>query len=243
MRCLQVPARPEREPQEPRCRGAEPWSSAGARSSVRRACRTVPGTSPRTRARAERYSSIAPGRRRYSSSSATTISAGRGRGSLTGELLPPPATVRRPAVGPQLPRARRRTAVPRQRAKLSMGLTRTTSSGSPAALEPAMHRGLLPGPAHGRDRQLDQVRRPAEILGGQRVADGLRTARRSAGTTRWPAGAGPAPGRAARRAAAPAARRQTDGGSDTTGGGHPAGPGTGSPAPAPPAWPCRRPAR
>ena len=39
-------------------------------------------------------------------------------------------------------------------------------------LEPATHHGLLPGPAHGRDRQLDQVRRPPEISGGQRVADG-----------------------------------------------------------------------
>ena len=36
-----------------------------------------------------------------------------------------------------------------------------------------MHRGFLPGYAHGRDRQLDQVRRAPEIFGGQRVADGL----------------------------------------------------------------------
>ena len=35
-----------------------------------------------------------------------------------------------------------------------------------------MHRGFLPGYAHGRDRPLDQVRRLVEIPGGQRVADG-----------------------------------------------------------------------
>ena len=40
-------------------------------------------------------------------------------------------------------------------------------------LKPALHRGFLPGPAHGRDRQLNQVRRAPEIPGGQRVPDGL----------------------------------------------------------------------
>ena len=39
-------------------------------------------------------------------------------------------------------------------------------------LEPATHRGLVSAPAHRWDRQLDQVRRSPEILGGQRVTDG-----------------------------------------------------------------------
>src|SRR6266540_5066880 len=44
-------------------------------------------------------------------------------------------------------------------------------------LEPAKHRGFLSTPAHGWHGQLDQVRRPLEILSGQRVADriGRRT--------------------------------------------------------------------
>ena len=76
--------------------------------------------------------------------------------------------------------------------------------------------------------QLDQVGRPVEVAGGQRVADRLATARRSrsyqslarrcsSGDLR----------RAARRAGAPAARRRTGGGSGTTGAGRRAGRGTG----------------
>src|SRR5919112_1892277 len=38
-------------------------------------------------------------------------------------------------------------------------------------LEPAKQGGLLSTPAHARPCQLDQVRRPLEILGGQRVLD------------------------------------------------------------------------
>ena len=110
-------------------------------------------------------------------------------------------------------------------------------------LEPATQRGLLPAPAHGRDRQLDQVRRPLEVLGGQRVADRLgRLAVLLVPRARPPVQLRNV-GRAARPAGAPAARRRRGGGSDTTGGGRRAGPGTGSPAPAPPAWPCRRPGR
>ena len=45
VRCLQVPARPEREPQKPRCRRpGTRWSSSAHRSSARRACLTVPGS-------------------------------------------------------------------------------------------------------------------------------------------------------------------------------------------------------
>ena len=89
------------------------WSSAGESSSARRACRTVPGPSPRTRAWAARYSSITAGRRRNSSSSTTTISAA-GAWVPDGYLSPRPATARRPAAGPQRPRTRRQPATPRQ---------------------------------------------------------------------------------------------------------------------------------
>ena len=116
-------------PRNPAAPARTPWSSVSARSSVRRACRTVPGTSPRTRARAERYSSIAPGRRRYSSSSATTISPGGARD-------PAPVAA---ASSSHRSASRSRTSTSSgsppvssapATAKLSIGLTRTTSSGS-----------------------------------------------------------------------------------------------------------------
>ena len=54
---------------------------------------------------------------------------------------------------------------------LSTGLTRITSSGS-ASSQPRSVASCRSLP-HRRDRQLDQVRRPLEILAGQRVADRL----------------------------------------------------------------------
>ena len=67
-----------------------------------------------------------------------------------------------------------------------------------------------------------------------------RPARRSRRTRRSPAGAARHDVRRLARPAGPAARRRRGGGSGTTGAGRRAGPGTGCPAPAPRAWPCRR---
>jgi hypothetical protein len=87
----------------------------------------------------------------------------------------------------------------------------------------------------------------AEFLADLRHLDAqLRGTRKKLGAaraTRSPAGAAQERRRAARPAGARAGHRRRAGDSGTTGGGHQAGPGTGSPAPAPPAWPCRRPGR
>ena len=110
-------------------------------------------------------------------------------------------------------------------------------------LDPATHRALLPAPPHRRNRSLDQVRRSSEVLGWPARGGSPRTARRSPRTTRSPAGAGQERRRAARPADAPAERQRRAGDSDTTGGGRPAGPGTGSPRSSatslalPPSWP------
>ena len=93
--------------------------------------------------------------------------------------------------------------------------------------------------AHRRDRELDQVGRSGEVPAGHRVADRLGPFAVAARTSRSPADAARARGRAARRAGAPGARRRRGGDSDTTGAGRRAGRGTGSLDRAPPAWPCR----
>src|SRR5690348_7415412 len=143
------------------------WSSSSARSIARWACLMVPGASPRARACPARYSSIVAGRRRYSSSSATTISA---------EVSWGPS--RWPVAGSSHRSASRRrslrcpAAYQQDPGKLSTehrpGLDHVVGE----HLEPATQPGLLPGPAHCRDRELDQVRRSLEIPGSQRVADG-----------------------------------------------------------------------
>ena len=138
-----------------------------------------------------------------------------------------PATVRRPAAGASTPSSSPLASNAAANADAEHGPDADQLVGN--RLEPAHAPWLPAGPAHGRDRQLDQVRRALEIPAGQRVADRLGRLAVLLRTTRSPAGAGPAPGRAARRAGAPAGRRRTDGGSDTTGGGRRAGPGTGSP--------------
>ena len=129
-----------------------------------------PARSPRARASAARYSSIPPGRRRNSASSATIIPGPAGADPHRG--LPGPASARRlrsrPSTPSSWPPARSAPAHP----TLSTGRTRITSSGS--ARSQPWTVGLLPGPAHGGDGQLDQVGRPPEIPGGQRVPDRRR---------------------------------------------------------------------
>ena len=106
-------------------------------------------------------------------------------------------------------------------------------------VDPLAQRGLLPVAAQLGDRQLDQVGRPLDVAGGQRVPD-----RRH----RLPGLVVPAAGapvqlarrRRARRAGASGARRRTGGGSGTSAAGRRAGRGTGWPGPAAPASPCRR---
>ena len=110
-------------------------------------------------------------------------------------------------------------------------------------LQPAPQRRLAPVPAHGRHLQLHQGGRAPRSPRRPWRAGSPRPGRRSIRTSRWPAGAAPAPGRAARRAAAPAARRRTGGGSGTTAGGRRAGPGTGSAVEVLQHGPARRPAR
>ena len=110
-------------------------------------------------------------------------------------------------------------------------------------LQPAEHATSCRPLRMAGHRPLDQVRRPLEVLAGQRVADRLGPfAVLLVPVARPPVQLGRR-GRAARPAGAPAARRQRDGDSDTTGGGRRAGPGTGSPRSRassmalPPSWP------
>ena len=146
-----------------------------------------------------------------------------------------PATPRRAGAGPRRPRTPRSTSTlrcspPRARAgpePRRRGWPRASSGSWPPACSCAG-----PGsPARPDPLPARRPRRPAR--GGSPPM-----ARRSARTTRWPAGAAQGRRRAAHPAGAPAARPRRAGDSDTTGGGRQAGPGTGSLAPAPPAWPC-----
>ena len=107
-------------------------------------------------------------------------------------------------------------------------------------LEPAAQRGLLPRPGAGPAGPARRGPPPARSRRRPARGGSPRPARRCARTSRSPAGAGRGPRRAARRAGGRAARRRRGGGSGTTGGDRRAGPGTGSPAPEPPASPCRR---
>ena len=242
VRGLEIPARPGREPQQRRLPQPRPrWSSSATRSSARRACVTVPATSPRTRARAARYSSIAAGRRRNSSSSTTTIAAAGAWRSVTGirRRVQPPLGVPQACLD-ALELAARQQRPDEPDAEHRPDPDHLVGQRLEPADAPSASCRLL---AHGRDRQLDQVRRPLEVLGGQRVADRLgRLAVLLVPRARPPVQVGERR-RAARPAGAPAARRRRGGGSGTTGGGRRAGPGTGCRAPAPPAWPCRRPGR
>ena len=168
---LQIPARPEREPRAvplPKRGGGGPRS--GARSSARRACRTVPGD-------------IAPGQsqpgavqldRRREAAEFLLVGDDhlrrRDLRSLTAACrwFQPPFGVPQPALDSlELADSQQRPG----KANAEHGPDTDQFVGE--HLEPATQRGLLPGPAHGRDRQLDQVRRSLEIPGGQRVADGL----------------------------------------------------------------------
>ncbi len=173
VRRRQVPARPEREPQQsPRRRPGRGGRPSGASSSAWRACRTVPAQIAVSQGQG---GPVHRDRRRAGggtrSSSTTTISADGGLSAADGYLWPRPATARRPAARPRRRRARRRDSSAPAKPTLSTGLARTTSSGS--AFSQPRTVGLLPAPAHGRDGQLDQVRRALEVPGGQRVADRL----------------------------------------------------------------------
>ena len=103
------------------------WSSSGARSSVRRAYVTVPGTSPR--ARASRAIAIVAGRWRNTSSSTTTIAAAGASGRPRISAV----------VSSHRSASRSRSSTPSRSpldsntwayATLSTGLQRSTSSGS-----------------------------------------------------------------------------------------------------------------
>src|ERR1039457_4567406 len=129
VRSLQVPVPPGRKPKNPDAEARPRWSSSGERSSARRACRTVPGASPRAMARAARYTSIAAGRRRYSSSLAATISASgpcRPSWGAVGAASHRSASRSRSSTPSSSPVVSNAPA----KATLSTGLSRTSSSGS-----------------------------------------------------------------------------------------------------------------
>ena len=146
-----------RAPGAPAAAARARWSSSG--SEVER----PPGVAARCRPHRPApgpgrhgTAAIAPGRRRNSSSSTTTISAGR-----AGDPVPVAAVA-----SSHRSASRRRASTPSSSppvssapayGQLSTGLTADQLVGE--RLEPAEHRGLLPGPAHGRHGQLDQVRR------------------------------------------------------------------------------------
>ena len=147
VRCLQIPTRPGGEPQERRRRSApemvvlgdEVEHPPGVFHGVGHVAQQ-PGPVP------ARATAIAAGRRRNSSSSTTTIVsnaewANSEFGMATGSSLfripnsafripEGPATVRRPAVVPQRPLARRCVSNASAYATLSTGRYRITSSGS-----------------------------------------------------------------------------------------------------------------
>ena len=142
-----------------------------------------------------------------------------------------PATVRRPAGGPQRPRARRQPVTHGIRhAEHGPGADQLVGE----RLEPAKHRGLLSAPAHGWHCQLDQVRRAREILGGQRVADRIGRRPILLRTTHWRADAAWVPARAAPPSNVHRAHRQKGGGSDTSGAFRPAARQRSCRAPGPP---------
>ena len=121
---------------------------------------------------------IAPGRWRNSSSSADDHSGRHSAGR--------PATVRHPAAGPRRLRSGRSSNRP--------GIV--NAEYGPEAeqlvrerLEPGKHGRLLPALAQCWYCQLDQVRRPLEILTGQGVTDGIGGPTIRARTTRSRAGA------------------------------------------------------
>ena len=225
-------ASPSRAAGAPRAR----WSSSSARSSARRACVIVPATSPRTRAVPARYIAIAVGSVRNASSSTTTIS-------------PAAPSVRRGSSHRSASRSRSSTPSSsppshergRRSPMLSTGRTRNSSSGSASSQR--------------RSVASCRSRRRSGIASSTRSAARSKSSPASA----WPIASARSPlllvpvarpavqladaGPAARPAGAPAGRRRTGGGSGTTGAGRRAGPGTGCPDRAPPAWPCRRPGR
>ena len=127
----------------------------------------------------------------------------------------------------------RSTSAPRPGCCTRTGRTRSTSAGRLSSQ--AAQRRLSSVPAQGGHLQLHQVGRAPEVAAGHRVPDRLGPVAVLLRTTRWPAGAARRRGPAARRGAGPAGRRRTGGGSGTTGGGRPAGPGTGCPGRGPPA--------
>ena len=183
---LEIPAPQNASPSSPRRTAHGDGRPRTERSSARRACRMVPGTSPRARASAARYISIAPGRRRNSSSSTTTISADGASGASRDACrrLQPPLGVLQPGLDARRPR---RSPATRPQPTLSTGLARTTSSGSASSQPRRVASCLLLRMAG--IAQLHQVGRPLEILGGHAHGGSPRTARRSARTTRSPVGA------------------------------------------------------
>ncbi len=114
VRCLQIPARPGGESQEPRCRSAP--EMVVLRCEVERPPGVCHGAGHIAQSQGHgRHGTrrSKPGRRRNSSSSTTTISAAGAPASRQSCLPSYPATVRRPAAGPPRPRARRQPVTPR----------------------------------------------------------------------------------------------------------------------------------
>ena len=154
----------------PRPPARQRWSSASATSSARRACLTRAGHIAPDQGQGgavqldhPREATIFPPRRpRPSRPNGPAISP-RYR-------LSRPATARRPAAGLSTPSSSPPDSSAPANPTLSTGRTRTTSSGitssQPRTVASCLVRLMR------RDRQLDQVRRPLEVPGGQRVADG-----------------------------------------------------------------------
>ena len=195
-------------PPRPRGPGRRPRPPVEARS----ACAMAPAGSPPMRASAARYISRrrAPGRAR------------RGR--------PRPARRRAARAGARRRRRRSRDAVEvvagHQAADQAEGQDRAvadTSSGS-ASAQPRITASRRSRRSV-RDGELDQVRGPLDVAGGQRVPDRLL----GLAGVRVPRAGPPVQlgdlGRAARRAGARAGRRRRGGGSGTSGAGRRAGRG------------------
>ena len=214
------------------------WSCSVERSIARRAWSMVAGASPRTRARPARYISIAPGRRRSSPPSTTTIPAGGAH-----------VTARSPVGCSHRSTSRSRSSTPSNsppdisapmKPAASTGLTRTTSSGM-ASSQPRMVASCL-------------------LLRSSGIASSTRSAARSASpaASAWRIAWDGSPlcsnhwlarrCRAATRSGCSSSRwvRRTSAkrwGSGTSGGCRRAGPRTGSRGPATRAWPSPRAAR
>ena len=228
-----------RAPGAPPPRRASRWSSSGrGRAPAGRSC-TVSATSPRARAWPARCTAIEPGRRRNPSSSTTTIPAdGRPVAHVAASRVQPPFGV--PQAGLDAVELAARQQGPGV-GVAEHGPVADSSSGSassqPSSVASCRLRRSAGAASSTRSAARAKSRRPGR--GGsprtaRRCCSYHALARRCSSAT-W-SGCSSSQARAQH-----VARR--GGGSGTTGAGRRAGRRTGCRAPAPPAWPCRRPGR